>query len=137
MRFTRIGYLLALVGMTFVSSAAAIDSGPSSTDTRMLTQPAVSEAHIAFVYDRDLWIADRDGSNPRRLTSHEGTESSPRFSPDGQSIAFSAQYDGNRDVYLIANHWGTAPAFDVSSRRRSCGRLHSRRICGVVLIHAK
>ena len=67
--------------------------------TRMLSQPAVSAKHIAFAYDRDLWVADRDGSNPRRLTSHEGTEVSPRFSPDGNWIAFTGQY--NTDVYLI------------------------------------
>ena len=69
--------------------------------TRLLTQPAVSANHIAFQYDRDLWIADLDGQHPRRLTSHEGVESSPRFSPDGQWLAFSGQYDGNTDVYLI------------------------------------
>jgi tricorn protease len=70
-------------------------------NTRMLSQGAVSQNHVAFVYDGDLWIANRDGSSPHRLTSHEGEESSPRFSPDGQSIAFSAQYDGNTDVYIM------------------------------------
>ena len=76
------------------------------TDTRMLTQPAASQKHLAFVYDRDLWLANRDGSNPRRLTSHEGVEASPRFSPDGNWIAFSAQYDGNTDVYLMSIRGG-------------------------------
>ncbi len=69
--------------------------------TRLLSQPTVSKEHVAFVYDGDLWIANRDGSNQHRLTSHEGDETSPRFSPDGQSIAFSAQYDGNTDVYIM------------------------------------
>ncbi len=72
-----------------------------SQNTRMLSQPAISKANIAFVYDGDLWIAKRDGSNAHRLTSHEGNEASPRFSPDGESIAFSAQYDGNTDVYIM------------------------------------
>ncbi len=75
--------------------------GQDPENTRLLAEPALSQSHIAFVYDRDLWLADIDGSNPHRLTSHEGTESSPRFSPDGQSIAFSAQYDGNVDVYVM------------------------------------
>ncbi len=70
-------------------------------NTRMLEQPAVSAMHIAFSYDGDLWIADRSGANPRRMTSHAGTESSPRFSPDGQTIAFSGEYEGNVDVYVM------------------------------------
>jgi tricorn protease len=70
-------------------------------DTRMLSQPAVSADHIAFIYAQDLWVANADGSQPRRLTVSEGVESNPVFSPDGKWIAFSAQYDGNLDVYII------------------------------------
>jgi tricorn protease len=70
-------------------------------DTRMLSQPAISNTHIAFVYAEDLWVANLDGSQPRRLTVDEGVESFPVFSPDGKTIAFSAQYDGNIDVYII------------------------------------
>lgn len=70
-------------------------------DTRLLSQPAVSGDHIAFVYAGDLWLADIDGKGVRRLTTHIGVEANPRFSPDGRSIAFSAQYDGNTDVYTI------------------------------------
>jgi len=78
-----------------------VGADPSVTDTRMLTQPAVSATHIAFVYANDLLVANRDGSNVRRLTSDDGVESSPAFSPDGKWIAFSAQYEGNTDVYLL------------------------------------
>ena len=69
--------------------------------TLMLRQPAVSKDHVAFVYAGDLWLADRSGGNARRLTSHAASEFAPRFSPDGKSIAFSASYDGNTDVYVI------------------------------------
>ena len=75
-------------------------------DTRMLTQPAISGNHIAFVYAEDLWIANTDGSQPKRLTVDEGVESAPYFSPDGKWIAFSAQYDGNTDVFLIPAEGG-------------------------------
>ena len=71
------------------------------SDTRMLTQPAVSAHHVAFVYAEDLWIAARDGGGVRRVTAHPGSESQPRFSPDGSLLAFSAQYDGNTDVFLV------------------------------------
>jgi tricorn protease len=74
---------------------------PDIRDTRLLAQPAVSERHIAFVYADDLWVADLDGKNVRRLTSEQGAASNPVFSPDGQTIAFSAQYDGNPDVYVV------------------------------------
>lgn len=75
-------------------------------DTRLLSQPAISDSHIAFIYAEDLWVSDRDGSNPRRLTVDEGVERSPVFSPDGQTIAFSAEYDGNLDVYIVPTAGG-------------------------------
>ena len=73
----------------------------NTNDTRMLTQPAISANHIAFIYAEDLWVSNADGSQPRRLTVDEGIESEPVFSPDGALIAFSAQYDGNTDVYTV------------------------------------
>lgn len=75
-------------------------------DTRLLTQPAVSPGRIAFSYANDVWVANRDGSGVRRLTSHPGVEGNPRFSPDGKWIAFSGAYDGNTDVYIVASEGG-------------------------------
>ena len=75
--------------------------GINTKDTRMLTQPAVSQNHIAFIYAEDLWVANSDGTNPIRLTVDEGVESNPFFSPDGKFIAFSAEYDGNTDVFIV------------------------------------
>ena len=84
--------------LALATQVLAIDT----KDTRMLSsQPAVSANNIAFVYAEDLWVANLDGSQPRRLTVDEGVESNPKFSPDGKWIAFSAQYDGNTDVYII------------------------------------
>ena len=70
-------------------------------DTRLLTQPAISASHIAFIYAGDLFVADSKGTNVQRLTTDDGLESNPVFSPDGKTIAFSAQYDGNTDVYTV------------------------------------
>ena len=75
-------------------------------DTRLLTDPAVSNDHIAFAYANDLWVANLDGTNVRRLTSHPGVESGPRFSPDGSTIAFTGRYDGNVDVYVVPTAGG-------------------------------
>jgi tricorn protease len=73
----------------------------SANQTLLLRQPALSQDRLAFVYAGDLWVAERDGSQPRRLTSSPADESHPMFSPDGQTIAFAASYEGNKDVYVI------------------------------------
>jgi tricorn protease len=78
-------------------SAHAIDI----RDTRLIADPAVSAQHLAFAYANDLWVANRDGSGVRRLTSHPGVESGPRFSPDGRLIAFTGRYEGNTDAYVV------------------------------------
>jgi tricorn protease len=75
-------------------------------DTRLLHQPATNGTHVAFVYADDLWVARLDGTDLRRLTTDDGVESNPAFSPDGRLIAFSAQYDGNTDVYLVPSEGG-------------------------------
>ncbi|WP_378184818.1 PDZ domain-containing protein [Aquimarina sp. W85] len=98
LRFTRL--LLILVAWYSQISAQNV------TDTRLLHSPTISTENIAFIYAEDLWIAKRDGTNPRRLTVDEGVESNPVFSPDGSHIAFSAQYDGNTDVFIIPSLGG-------------------------------
>jgi tricorn protease len=75
-------------------------------DTRLLTDPAISANEMAFAYANDLWIANADGTNVRRLTSHPGVESGPHFSPDGSLIAFTGQYEGNFDVYVVPSNGG-------------------------------
>ncbi len=74
--------------------------------TMLLRQPTISESNIVFVYANDLWIVSKDGGDAKRLTSNEGQESFPHFSPDGKMIAFTGQYDGNTDVYLIPTEGG-------------------------------
>ncbi|HEX3148763.1 MAG TPA: PDZ domain-containing protein [Gemmataceae bacterium] len=113
---------ICLVFTILLASASAVaqpPAGPDPADTRLLTQPAVSAQYIAFVYADDLWVANIDGTNPRRLTADPGAESNPVFSPDGQTIAFSGQYEGNTDVYTIPVAGGTPtrltwhPAVDI------------------------
>ena len=69
--------------------------------TRLLRQPSASKEHIAFVHGDDLWITGINGGEARRLTSALGTETSPKISPDGNWVAFTGQYDGNTDVYVV------------------------------------
>ncbi|MBE0699634.1 MAG: PD40 domain-containing protein, partial [Anaerolineaceae bacterium] len=77
-----------------------------AAETLLLKQPTLSKDEIAFLYAGDLWITARDGSHPRRLTVQKGRKTSPYFSPDGQWIAFSADYDGNQSVYIIPREGG-------------------------------
>ncbi len=92
--------------VTAVCAGSAAAQSPDIYDTRLLSQPAISETHVAFVYDGDIWVAGRDGASPRRLTTHIGTEVVPRFSPDGNWVAFSGQYDGNTDVFVVPTAGG-------------------------------
>jgi len=69
--------------------------------TRLLRQPSIHNNKIVFVHANDLWLTDLSTSLTLRLTSNIGEENLPHFSPDGTMIAFSAEYDGNMDVYVI------------------------------------
>jgi tricorn protease len=82
-------------------ATAQVTATQNPTDTRLLSQPAVSATHVAFMYAGDLWSAKLDGSDVIRLTTADGDETSPVFSPDGSMIAFSGNYDGNPDVYVV------------------------------------
>src|SRR5689334_10258422 len=79
--------------------AAALPSLPAQT--RLLRTPTVSERHIAFAYANNIWVVERGGGAARRLTSFQGETQNPKLSPDGRTVAFSAEYGGNTDVYLV------------------------------------
>ncbi|CAN5331721.1 hypothetical protein BH09GEM1_BH09GEM1_42520 [soil metagenome] len=74
--------------------------------TRMLRSPSVSTKDIAFAYAGNIWIVPRAGGSARRLTSFAGEASNPKLSPDGSRVAFSAQYAGNVDVYVVPAEGG-------------------------------
>ena len=94
--------LLLFLFLSFTLAAQDINK----EDTRLLSKPAMSDSQIAFIYAEDLWVANKDGSSPNRLTVDDGIESNPVFSPDGSLIAFNAEYDGNTDVYVVPTNGG-------------------------------
>ena len=93
--------------VTTLLSLTALQAGAQSAgSTRLLRQPTVSATHIAFTYANNLWTVERAGGLARRLTSFQGQTVNPRFSPDGKWIAFSAEYAGNLDVYVLSAEGG-------------------------------
>ena len=70
-------------------------------DARMFRYPDVSATSIAFVYAGDVWVVPKEGGTAVRLSTPPGEETFPRFSPDGASIAFTGNYDGNPDIYVM------------------------------------
>ena len=68
--------------------------------------PDLSENSVVFTSGEDLWTAPLEGGDAVRLTIHDGNERYPKFSPDGSLIAFTGEYDGNTDVYVMGNKGG-------------------------------
>jgi tricorn protease len=81
---------------------ALLAAQPQEDGTLLLRFPDVSRDKIAFSYGGDIWVVDREGGTARRLTSHPGQELFPKFSPDGKWIAFTGQYSGTLQVYVIS-----------------------------------
>ncbi|UCG50803.1 MAG: PD40 domain-containing protein [Candidatus Latescibacterota bacterium] len=68
--------------------------------------PDVHDNTIVFVYGEDIWTVPVEGGVATRITGHDGEERFPKFSPDGKTIAFTGEYDGNFDVYVMSVHGG-------------------------------
>ena len=127
-RRVAVAAVVAAVAAAFWGSSARVAARVDPADTKLLTQPAVSANHLAFIYAGDLFVSDltaEGAGNVRRLTTDDGVESNPAFSPDGRTIAFSAQYDGNVDVYTVPVAGGAPTPADLASRRGYGPRLHA------------
>jgi len=78
----------------------------ATEESRLLRFPAINGDKIAFSYGGDIYSVSSNGGIARKITSHKGYEMFPRFSPDGKYLAFTGQYDGNTEVYLIPSEGG-------------------------------
>ncbi len=78
----------------------------AAQETRLLRHPDLHEDQVVFTYAGDLWIAPSTGGDARRLTTHPGLELFGKFSPDGSWVAFTGQYDGDEQVYVVPTAGG-------------------------------
>ena len=94
------------LAMLFVLLLAAANLAFAADESPLLaTGPTINKTEIVFAYGGYLWSVARNGGEARQLTTG-GHESNPSFSPDGKWLAFSGQYDGNEDVYVIPAEGG-------------------------------
>jgi len=100
MSLVRMWVAFILLGCTSLAAGQQMQEG------RLMRFPDISNDKIAFMYGADLWLAPRAGGVARRITSGEGRNLFPKFSPDGKWLAFTGQYDGNFNVYLIPAEGG-------------------------------
>ena len=90
---------LAILFISLASASALAQA--QDAKPLLLRQPTLSRTDIAFMYGNDLWKVSRDGGDAIRLTAGPGIKRGPHFSPDGQWIAFTGEYAGKLNVYVI------------------------------------
>jgi len=86
--------LLAILSMLAPAAFAQVNA-------QMLQNPDISQTDIVFTYAGDIWVVAKEGGTAHRLSSPRGQELFARFSPDGSRIAYSANYDGNMEIYIV------------------------------------
>jgi tricorn protease len=89
--------VLIALGALFATAGAT----PASAQTKLLRFPDIRGDQVVFCHAGDIWLASANGGPATRLTAHPGQEVFPKFSPDGKWIAFTGQYDGDEQVYVI------------------------------------
>jgi tricorn protease len=93
--------------LVFLALAVSVSTVSGESGKYLLLQkPALSHTQIVFSYAGDLWSVPRDGGDAKHLTTGVGVETDPVFSPDGSQIAFTGEYDGNVDVFVMPGSGG-------------------------------
>ena len=87
--------------IVFAASSLLALASSAQSRPHLFQRPALSRDSIAFGYAGDLWTVARAGGKAIRLTTGVGIETAPVFSPDGSTLAFAGEYDGNTDVFTI------------------------------------
>src|SRR2546421_7452759 len=97
-------FVITLLLVIVIDRSASAQALPNTT--RLLRFPTTNGQQIVFCYAGELYTVPKEGGIARRLTSGPGYTSFPHFSPDGKQIAFTSQYDGNTEVYVMSGDGG-------------------------------
>ncbi len=90
-----------MLGVVFFWLLAAVITSAQDRKPLLLQTPTLNKTEIAFAYGGEIWAVSREGGEARRLVAGTGMLSGPVFSPDGDWIAYTGNYDGNADVYVV------------------------------------
>ena len=90
-----------LIRLLYAAAACLFAVGFTFAQTKLLRFPDVQGDRVVFTYGGDLWTTSAGGGTATRITSHPGVETYAKFSPDGKWIAFTGQYDGDEQVYVM------------------------------------
>ncbi len=91
------------VGVVLAAAlAAGFSAMPAAAQTKLLRFPDIAGDRVSFCYAGDIWSAPTKGGDATRLTAHPGLELFPKFSPDGKWLAFTGQYEGDEQVYVMS-----------------------------------
>ena len=92
--------------LMFVFFFAFFSNLNAQFNAKMVQYPDVSKAKIVFTFGNDIWMVNKNGGVAYKITSPTGRETFAKFSPDGKSIAFNANYDGTFDIYTTSIEGG-------------------------------
>jgi tricorn protease len=95
-----------MIRRVLLAAAVLLLPVASNAQVKLLRHPTYSKGKVAFSYLGDIWTANENGSGIQRLTDNKARDIYPRFSPDGNWIAFSSNRDGNYDVFVIPTAGG-------------------------------
>src|SRR6266576_922181 len=90
----------------FIVACSSLVLAQETQEARLMRFPDIYKDKVVFMYGGDLWLASTSGGAARRITTNSGRELFPKFSPDGKWIAFTGQYDGNFNVYVMPSDGG-------------------------------
>jgi tricorn protease len=96
----------AFASFLILAALVAVPSISTADEARLLRYPTIHKDFVVFAYGGDLWRASSTGGRAWRLTSHEGVELTPKISPDGQWVAYSAEYSGTRQTFVVPSSGG-------------------------------
>jgi tricorn protease len=98
--------MVRLIAMAVAFAAAGLLGAQPATEGRLMRFPDIHQDRVVFSYGGDLWLVSSQGGTAHRITTHPGLELFPKFSPDGKWIAFTGQYDGNFNIYVMPSEGG-------------------------------